>query len=232
MPNPNSFRLPRTDEHLAILGCTGSGKTTLAAWTLSKMPFDRMPYICVDYKGDDLLAQIDRLKEIGLTENIPDKPGLYVVRPLPSDSDTMENWLWKIWSRGNTGLYIDEAYLLPNKEAIKNILAQGRSLRIPGIFASQRPVDVPRSIFTEAAHIAVFRLNDDRDRATVREFTPQGMIPKKGGMRLPDFHAFWYNVKDHKSDDPAPWFVLSPVPTADIIVQRINDRLSPQVRVT
>lgn len=223
-----AFRWPRTDEHTAILGCTGSGKTTLAAHVLSNAPFDRMPFICIDYKNDDLLAKIGRLKEIGLDETIPEKPGLYVIRPLPSEADEVEKWLWKIWERGHTGLYIDEAYLLPNKEAIKNILAQGRSLRIPVIAASQRPVDVPRSIFTEASHIAVFRLNDRRDKKTVAEFTPDGMLEK----RLPDFHCFWYSVKDHSAGDLQPYHVLSPVPIADKIVETINDRLAPEYKVS
>lgn len=222
------FRLPRTDEHVAILGCTGSGKTTLAGFVLSRAPFDKMPYIAVDYKGDDFLGSIDRIEEIGLHETIPPHPGLYVVRPMPSEIDAMETWLWKIWEKGRTGLYIDEAYLLPNKEAIKNILAQGRSLRIPVIAASQRPVDVPRSIFTEASHIAVFRLNDRRDKKTVGEFTPDGMLEK----RLPDYHSFWYNVKDHSADDMQPYNVLSPVPKAEQIVEIINDRLAPNHKVT
>ena len=222
-----AFRLPRTDEHLAVLGCTGSGKTTLASWVLSKSPFDQMPYIAIDYKGDDLLGSIDRLREIGLNETIPSKPGLYVIRPRPSDADDVEKWLWRVWEKGDTGLYIDEAYLLPDKDAIKNILAQGRSLRIPVIAASQRPVSVPRSIFSEASHIAVFRLNDRRDKKTVAEFTPDGMIEK----RLPDFHAFWYNVKDHRADDAMPYWILKPVPMADEIIDVINERLKPRVSI-
>ncbi|MDE2020893.1 MAG: ATP-binding protein, partial [Patescibacteria group bacterium] len=222
------FRLPRTDEHVAILGCTGSGKTTLASWILSRAPFDKMPYVCIDYKNDDLLASIERLEEISLNSRIPDHPGLYVVRPQPSDVDDVEQWLWKVWSKGGTGLYVDEAYLLPDKKAITNILAQGRSLRIPCIFASQRPVIVPRSVFTEASHIAVFRLNDRRDKKTVAEFTPDGMMTDGDGRekRLPDFHSFWYNVKDHAD------FILSPVPQADKIVETINDRLAPEYKVT
>jgi hypothetical protein len=228
------FRLPRTDEHCAILGCTGSGKTTLAAWVLSKAPFDQMPYVVIDYKNDDLIAKVNRIKELDLSDPIPEKPGLYVVRPLPSDVEETEKWLWRVWEKGSTGLYIDEAYLLPNKEAIKNILAQGRSLRIPVIAASQRPVDVPRSIFTEASHIVVFRLNDDRDKKTVREFTPKNMMFSREGTekRLPDFHSFWYSVKDHSTDDPAPYHVLSPVPKAKKIVEAINERLAPDFRVT
>lgn len=222
------FRLPRTDEHVAVLGGTGTGKTTLAAWILSEAPFHKMPFIAVDYKDDELLASIPRLKEIGLHENIPTAPGLYVIRPLPSEIDEAEKWLWKVWTACNTGLYIDEAYLLPNKEAIKNILAQGRSRRIPVIAASQRPVDVPRSLFTEASHIAVFRLNDRRDKKTVAEFTPDGMLDN----RLADYHSFWYSVKDHKADDPQPYHVLSPVPKAEKIVEQINERLAPEYHVT
>lgn len=228
MASAKSFRWPRTDEHTAILGCTGSGKTTLAAHVLSLAPFDKMPYIAIDYKGDELLGSIDRIKEIGLHEAIPKQAGLYVVRPLPSQIEATEKWLWKVWEKGETGLYIDEAYLLPNKEAIKNILAQGRSMRIPVIAASQRPVDVPRSLFTEASHIATFRLNDRRDKKTVGEFTPEGMLEK----RLPDFHSFWYNVKDHRADDLVPYYVLKPVPQSDKIVEIINDRLAPEFRIT
>lgn len=222
------FRLPRTDEHVAILGCTGSGKTTLASFVLSRSPFDRMPYIAIDYKNDELLASIDRIKEIGLHESIPSQAGLYVIRPMPSEIDETEKWLWKVWSAGHTGLYVDEAYLLPNKDAIKNILAQGRSLRIPVIAASQRPVDVPRSVFTEASHIAVFRLNDRRDKKTVGEFTPDGMLDN----RLADYHSFWYSVKDHKADDPQPYHILAPVPKAEKIVETINERLAPEYHVT
>ena len=223
MPASSDFRIPRDDERLTILGCTGSGKTTLAFWVLSKSPFHQKPYIMVDYKGDDLAGSIDRIKEIGLNEKIPSSPGLYIVRPLPSDIEAMEEWLWKVWHKENTGLFIDEAYLLPNKNALKNLLAQGRSKRIPVIAASQRPVDVPRSIFSEASHIALFRLNDRRDKKIVAEFTPEGMTEK----RLPDYHSFWYNVADHKIDDPVPYFTLQPVPNADEIADVINDRLKP-----
>jgi hypothetical protein len=226
---PGKFRLPRTDEHMAIVGCTGSGKTTMAAWVLSCCPFDLMPYIAIDYKNDDLLQQIGRIKELELSDPIPEKPGLYVIRPLPSEKEDVEKWLWKVWEKGNTGLFIDEAYLLPDADAIKNILAQGRSLRIPVIAASQRPVSVPRSIFTEASHIAVFRLNDRRDKQTVGFFTPDGMLEK----RLPKYHSYWYNVKDHDEDKPGePYFVLKPVPKAEEIVAKINERLAPEFRVT
>lgn len=228
MSDPTKFRYPDIDERLTILGTTGSGKTTLAGHVLSRAPFDQMPFIAIDYKGDELLGSIDRMKEIGIGDRIPKDPGLYLLRALPSWDDEMEAWLWKVWERGHVGLYIDEAYLLPNRSAIKNILAQGRSLRIPVIAASQRPFDVPRSLFSEAQHIAVFRLTDDDDKKRVRQFTPKGMIDRL----LPDYHCFWYSVKHHKAGDPRPYYTLSPVPDAATIVGRINERLAPSVRVT
>lgn len=224
----NRFRWPNSDEHCTILGCTGSGKTTLASHILSRAPFDRMPFIAVDMKGDDLLASIPRLKEIDLGEPIPTEPYLYVVRPLPSDQEGVEDWLRRVWEKGNVGLYIDEAYLMPDKKWLRNILAQGRSLRIPVIAGSQRPVDVPRSIFSESSHIAVFRLNDRRDKKTVSEFTPPTMLDQ----RLPDYHSYWFNVKDQRNDDAEPWFVLAPAPKPAVIIDRINDRLKPVVHVT
>lgn len=221
------FRWPHTDEHCAILGCTGSGKTTLAAHVLSVMPFDKMPYVAIDMKGDDLLGSISHLKEIGLHESIPSQPGLYVLRPLPSDSEGIEAWLYKLWRKEQTGLYVDEAYLLPDKVWMRNILAQGRSKRIPTICASQRPVDVQRSIFSEASHLAVFRLNDDDDKKRVRQFSPKGMLD----TRLPEHHCTWYSPKWHSYDDPTPWFVLKPVPKPEEIAERINERLKPVFKI-
>jgi DNA helicase HerA-like ATPase len=217
------FRWPQSDEHTAILGCTGSGKTTLASWVLSLAPFDRMPFIAIDMKGDELLGSITHLRELDLYDSIPKEPGLYVVRPLPSDQDGIEEWLRKVWHSEFTGLYIDEAYLMPDKRWLRNILAQGRSKRIPVIAASQRPVDIPRSIFSESSHIAVFRLNDRRDQKTVAEFTPRGMLD----VRLEDFHCCWYSPKWESSTDANPWYVLKPVPTAEKIIERINSRLKP-----
>jgi DNA helicase HerA-like ATPase len=221
------FRWPHTDEHVAILGGTGTGTTTFASHVLSVAPFDRMPYVAIDMKGDELLSQINLLREIGLHEKIPSQPGLFVIRPIPSDQDGIEAWLYKLWRQENTGLYVDEAYLLPDKNWTQNILAQGRSKRIPGIFSSQRPVNVPRSVFSESSHIVAFRLNDRRDIATVGEFTPRGMMD----ARLPDFHSRWYSPKWDESTDKSPGYVLKPVPPAENIIERINARLKPIYKI-
>lgn len=227
----NEFRFPSPTERAAIVGRTGSGKTLLGAFVLSRSPFDKMPYVIVDYKRDDTLAKIRRAREIGLNE-VPRHPGVYILRLMPGLEEQTEAWLWKVWQKTHIGLYFDEAYLVPDKLALQAILTQGRSLRIPAICVSQRPVQVSRFVFSEADHVALFHLNDERDEDTVKRFTPKGFIeyvppeyPRvENENRLPDFHSRWYDINKHKK------FVLRPVPPADEIVSSIDARLQPQRR--
>jgi hypothetical protein len=231
------YVFPREGYHSAILGTTGSGKTTLAAHTLSRAPFHIKPAFVIDFKREEIFAKCQRIREIGLHEKLPSHPGVYVLRPRPDEASKgdgtpdVENWLEKLWHHGNAWLYIDEGYLMPNKRWLRNVLAQGRSLGITAICTSQRPVDVSRSVFTEATYITCFRLNHEDDLDTVAGFTPKGMLTparKTGNWGLPDFHSYWYSPASHKADDPQPYVVLAPVPGADAIVERIDDRLRPR----
>ena len=216
----NSFEMPRPDHRTLILGSTGSGKTTVGAWLLSHAPFHTMPYVIIDYKRDKLLNSIDRSIPIGLNE-LPDKPGLYHLRPNPiSDDDAMENWLLKVWHKRNIGLYIDEALRIPANRtgAFEAIQTQGRALRIPTISLSQRPVSLNRFAFSEANHVVALRLTDRRDRKTVSEYVPIDY----DADRLPEYHSRWYNVEKNRL------FVVRPVPRAEEILERIRARLKPR----
>ena len=223
---------PREGYHTAILGTTGSGKSTLAAHTVSRAPFHLRPQFIIDIKHEEIFAQCQRIVEIDIKDKLPTQPGLYITRPRPDQLEDIEAWLMRLWENGNAGLYIDESYLMPDKAWLRNVLAQGRSLGITVIAASQRPVDVPRSVFTEASYISIFRLNDEKDLQRVREFTPRKMLSAKPGADyewpLPDFHSFWYSNKHHKSGDPFPYAILAPVPTAETIVEFIDTRLRPR----
>jgi len=218
-----AFRLPTTKERVLVLGSTGSGKTQMGAWLLSHAPFHIIPYVIVDYKRDDLLASLDRAKQIGLND-VPDEPGLYHIKPNPvSDDDAVDAWLMRLWRKRNIGLYIDEALRIPTKKsgAFETILTQGRSLHIPTIALSQRPVDLTRYAFSEANHVVSFRLTDRRDRKTVSEYIPL----EHDAPRLPEFHSRWYDVGGDR------FYQLAPVPDRDIIIERIQARLEPRRRV-
>lgn len=208
------FQLPKADEHTSIIGRTGSGKTQQGAWLLSQADLHRRPHVIIDYKGDDLLNEIDGVRELSLKDTAK-KPGLYIVHIMPGDDDEVENFLWNIWKQENTGLYIDEGYMIDKySRAFNSLLTQGRSKKVSVTCLTQRPTACSRFIFSEASHISLFHLNDVRDYKTVQGFAPVNIEDQ-----LPEFHAHWYNVKKNKK------YLLRPVPDRDTILSYFADKL-------
>lgn len=208
------MRLPDDSHRLTILGATGSGKTVAGIWHLSKRNYRRMPWIIMDFKRDKLIQRLP-YEEIGPPYKLPKKPGLYVVRPHMTEDAAMEDLLWRIRYNGNIGLYVDEGYMLPydgKSDAFNAILTQGRSLNIPTIVLSQRPVWLSRFVLTEASFLQVFWLNDVRDRKTLT-----GIMPSQVLDRLPRFNSWYYDVSGDEM------VALSPVPNEDAIVASFVD---------
>ena len=221
---PNSapgFRFPTLEDRVTINGRTGSGKTVAGAWLLSESEFHVQPFVIVNFKGERLFRSIPRAVQID-TKEVPTKPGIYHIEPLPHQIQEMENWLWKVWHQSNIGLFIDEGYMLPDIEAFRTILTTGRSRHIPVYTLSQRPIQLPRFTFSEANFYQCFDLNDKRDRKTVEMFTPEDNVWTRDGDKLPKFHSKWYDVgRDYSC-------VLGPVPHMDKILERFDDRLKPR----
>lgn len=207
------FAFPTVSEHTTILGRTGSGKTQMGAWLLSHGHFDDMPYVIIDYKGDKLLNDIGAT-DISIYDAPPEKPGLYIAHPFTYEEEAVNDYLWKIHARNNTGLYFDEGFMVAKMKALEAILMQGRSKQIPCFILSQRPAWVSRYAFSEASHFAAFHLNDKRDQLKVREF-----FPNYNEQRMGKFYSQWYAV-NHDCN-----FILRPVPDADTIRQRFTQRL-------
>lgn len=206
------FHFPGPDARTTIIGATGSGKTTCGLWMLSHMRLDARPWVAIDFKRETLFDQVGfpPIQVIGYGD-IPKKPGLYLLSPKPGEEEIVEAWLWAIWEKGGIGLYIDEVTLMPDINAMRAILQQGRSKKIPVIGCTQRPVDVPRAFFSEASYFAVYRLQDDRDYKTVRGFVP-GDITRT----LPKHCWNWYDVSGNTL------LRMGPVP-ADRIVSDLRE---------
>lgn len=208
------FRFPTTSQHTSIIGRNGSGKTQCGAWLLSHAPFDVIPYIIIDFKHDELLNSIDKAQEI-TNWQLPKKPGLYILHPLPSEQEKLEAFLWQIWAHENIGVYIDEGYMIDKRSpALQALLTQGRSKNIPLTILTQRPSYCSRFIFSEATFFYIFHLNDKRDKDIIR-----GMAPMPADEKLAQYHAWWYDVgKDN-------FYTLQPVPNGDTILERFDARL-------
>lgn len=231
----HEFAWPAQDEHTAVMGRTGTGKTLMGGHVLSTRDLRHQTNVLIDYKGEVLFDQLERVREIDF--ELPKHPGLYRLRPTPDENDAVEAWLWKIWERENIGLMVDEGYMIPNQGAYRAILTTGRSKRIPVITLSQRPVEIDRFAFSEASHIVVFDLNDERDEKTVNGFTPRGFVNwlpdsvdgdddvfKSKRKLLPRWHSRWWNVPQRR-----PYF-MKPVPPPDVIVANIDSQLDPKFR--
>ncbi len=204
------IRLPRNDERLTILGHTGSGKTVAGLWHLSLQNFRRFPWIIIDYKRDEAIKKLPaaEIDDVGSF-----KSGLYVYRPLPGEEEEVEAFLWKVWKRGTVGLFIDEGYMLKSSVAFNAILMQGRGKRIPVITISQRPVWLPRAVWSEADHFQVYHLSDMRDWKTVSNFVPMDTQPD-----LPSYHSIYYTVKTRSLA------IAAPVPSASQSRNKILDK--------
>ena len=210
----DDFPFPKVSEHTTIIGRTGSGKTQCGAWLLSHAPFDEMPYIIFDFKGDQLLNSV-KAKPISIYDAPPEKPGLYIVHILPHEIEVVNDFLWKIHrGGGNTGLYFDEGFMVAKCKALEAVLMQGRSMQMPCYILSQRPSWISRYAFSEASHFVVFHLNDRRDRVKVKEFYEEYREDRKE-----KYHAQWYDVNNDSN------FILQPVPCADTIRERFIERL-------
>lgn len=215
-----AVKLPGRSDRLVVIGRTGSGKTQAAAHWLSAKDFKREAWVMVNTKGDELLneiAEFDQVKSIGLHEN-PGKTGLHMITPLPDDA-RLESFLWRLWKRGNCGLYVDEGYMVGRfNRAFNALLTQGRSLKVPMIVLAQRPSWLSQFVFSEADFFQVFHLNSEDDRKTVAGFVP--IDKKERNERLPDFHSLWYNVKTNALHK------FSPVPPRETILEVFRAKLT------
>lgn len=210
------MRLPDDTQRLFIAGRTGSGKTQAAAWHLAQRRFDLRPWVVIDYKVDSFLNSIPEFVHMQLHET-PSRPGIYVYQPQPDDVVGVENFLWNIWAKQETGLYVDEGLMIsspgrPNKP-YRSILTQGRSMKIPVITLSQRPAWLDRFVYTESEFFQIFRLQDVDDRKRVMNFVPADLDTK-----LPEFHSYYHDVAREKT------YVVKPVPSADKIRQMFAAR--------
>jgi len=220
-------RLPDETNRLAIVGATGSGKTQAALWHLSMRDFDRRPWLIYNFKTDKSIDGIPHAQNIGLDE-VPIQAGIYITHPHPDQGDEVENQMWAVWEKQNTGIYVDEGYMVGRQNpAFRALLTQGRSREIPMITLSQRPVWLDPFILSESEYYQVFRLNHLRDRQKVEEFIPNPKDSKIHPIRerLPEYHSYYYDVGLDKLT------VLKPVPDITKIHATFERRLA-RVRKT
>lgn len=191
---PEGVLQPMPFERMALVGRTGSGKTFLARYLLSRWA----PLIVLDSKrtlgrpewnlttvdGDQVAGdpdELDRLLRVAGRLRIP-------VDGMQDAEDVAR----AVLQRGNVLVYIDEMYAIvpPGARmspALQGLYTRGRELRIGVWAATQRPAWAPLVMFSEADWFVVFQLMLEEDRKRVAGFLgPQVLAP------VPHRHGFWY----------------------------------------
>lgn len=226
------IRLPNSKQRILIIGKTGTGKTCGAVWHLSHQDFSKKTWIVLNHKGDDLIDSIAGAEHVDLDfRPDPKNKGLFIYHPIPQvDDDAVTELLWDIHAQGNIGVYIDEGYMIPNRDpAMQALLTQGRSKNIPMIILSQRPAWITRFCISEADFFQVFYLADKRDRQTINGFIPVDLenlmsAPVNSEPLLKKFHSLYYDVGANKA------VIMQPVPTDEEILSRFNLEKPKNVR--
>jgi DNA helicase HerA-like ATPase len=220
------FTLPGTDDRTAIIGRTGSGKTQLAVWLLSMMPIASMPWVVIDYKGDELVNAIERAIPITY-DVVPVQPGIYILRVLPGEESELSDWFRRVWEVGGIGIYVDEGYMIERNDKYFNAcLTQGRSKRIPMIILTQRPLWLSRFVFSEASYFFIFDITHSKDRGVVKEYVKDdergvGELSNKDkvDVKLDKYHSWYYDVGNDTM------MKIGPVPASAEILATIDRRL-------
>lgn len=211
--------MPGDKDRFTIVGATGSGKTIAGLWNLSRRNYDTKPWIIYDFKYEEAINAIEGAQHIGLTQPLPERPGIYIVHPRPGDEVDVDAHMVAIWERENIGVYIDEGYMIPkNSAGFRMLLTQGRSKHIPMIILSQRPVYMDRFVFSESQFFQVFRLQHSDDVQNAQKFIPHDI-----SERLPPFNSYYYDVGNDKL------VVLQAVPDSNAILDTFDTRI-PKMR--
>lgn len=221
----SKFQWPRTDQHSTLIGMNGSGKSVFAAHMVSYAPLNRMPYILIDYKDEELFNSVDRARYLDFNET-PKHPGFYILKAEPSkDDDKVNAFLYRQLKAERRGLIYDEGFSIPNKGAMETIYMQGRSKNIPVITLTQRPSWLTRYAFTENSFLCYFRLTDKEDQKTIKRWLPDNDPVWDFKQDLPKYHARWYD-----NNQNASW-VLKPAPSPEEILERFEEKLRPTRKV-
>lgn len=178
-------------QHLAVIGMTGQGKSTVIAWLLEQ----RRYWIVLKSKPDEVeYPGTIVTKDPRLNQWVSKEDGSHttkVTRKATSlaskrrERYLLEPWYSKqamefekayeiIWKMGGWTVDIDELYYhddqLKLRSPINRLLTQGRSKGISVVCGMQRPASVTRFAVGESTHVLSFQL-EGRDASIFRDAT-------------------------------------------------------------
>jgi hypothetical protein len=192
--------IPELGERALIVAQTGAGKTALSIWMLQYLPAG----VIYDTKIDDKFLRLpgavvaDSWGDV--TKHWYDEKQTYrfiVFRPPVDhviDPDILDHYLVLHFHQLRGAMaYLDETSQFSNGgkpgPGLAGLATRGRSKGITTIFGTQRPVWVPRIVFTESQKFFIGMLPDERDRKTL-----EAVVPNFATLPVaPKYHFYYYD---------------------------------------
>jgi hypothetical protein len=175
----NHFQWER-GEHLALIGPTGQGKTTMMRRLLPRHPFvtifatkpaDRTlePFMKDGYRRIERWMSTD-------ARILPRRilwPDASRLDSMPHQADVLRDAFDRLYRERAWTVAIDETWFVTNKlklrSEIETVLTQGRSIDLSMVNATQRPAWIPTAVYDQSTHLFFWRNNDGRAQSRLAE---------------------------------------------------------------
>lgn len=182
----------RPDEHVTILGRTGSGKTQLAQDLLARTATPEYPAVVLVMKHRD--ETVDKWMKTVVSKRVtfwsrpvtkwqPKQPIVYAVWPRhafkttidnPHHYDVFEHAIMDNYRQGNRIVFCDEVSGLQRlglTDELETVWERGRGMDCSLWSASQRPTHISSHAYNQASHIFLGKITDRRAKERFGEIS-------------------------------------------------------------
>lgn len=195
-------------EHIAMVGPTGQGKTTMALQLLPHRVANRGHVVVIATKPKDkTLAGLGR-EGYQIVNHWPPKgpankvvlwPKFRSLRDRGAQAEVIGHGLADIFEAGGWCVLVDDVQYLVDVlglgPQLRMFWYQARSLGISLVGATQRPRRVPVEMWSQCAHAFIWRTNSDDLKAVAELGSADTRLIREAVAMLPPHQALYVNTR-------------------------------------